>query len=421
MTIPPASRPAPTPTPRIAVGVLCVMALLLAMTPARAANNEEQRIAETREALREVREELDSARSEAESDQIDLADADRQLEAAFAAVDAAQQAVQRQQDAVTDAERRLADAQTRLIAQQQLLAARIADIYRQQRPDPLLQVFDASSLSDAVRQTTYIRAIGRRDRAAIEGLANAETEVDAQRRVLEVEQVALEGVLREQQALFDDVEALRNDRALIAAASEDLVARLQSRESHLQSEEIALAAEIRRQQAAAAAAIAAEAAAAAAARQVSPQGSAASSGGGGSSGDSPAPAPAPAPPPPSGGGFTWPASGTVTSEFGPRWGRNHNGIDIANGVGSAIVAARGGTVGQAGSIGSGFGNGIVIYHSGGFATVYAHLSSVAVSAGQSVSTGQYIGAMGCSGSCTGPHLHFEIHANGAPVNPRAYL
>jgi septal ring factor EnvC (AmiA/AmiB activator) len=132
------------------------------------------------------------------------------------------------------------------------------------------------------------------------------------------------------------------------------------------------------------------------------------------------PTPEPLPPPESAGNLQWPAGGIVTSGFGPRWGRMHNGLDIAAASGSAIAAAQGGTVIQASAYG-GYGNMIVIDHGGGFTTVYAHLSSYSVSTGQSVSAGSVIGAMGCSGSCTGPHLHFETRVNGVPQNPMLYL
>lgn len=132
------------------------------------------------------------------------------------------------------------------------------------------------------------------------------------------------------------------------------------------------------------------------------------------------PTPKPLPPPQSAGDLTWPAGGIVTSGFGPRWGRMHNGLDIAAGSGSPVYAAQSGTVIQASAYG-GYGNMIVIDHGGGFTTVYAHLSSYAVSSGQSVGKGAVIGAMGCSGSCTGPHLHFETRVQGVPQNPMLYL
>ena len=123
-------------------------------------------------------------------------------------------------------------------------------------------------------------------------------------------------------------------------------------------------------------------------------------------------------PPASGSGLIWPTNGVVTSEYGPRWGRLHAGLDIAAPTGTPIYAAQSGTV--IGGCGSGYGTCILVDHGGGLVTLYAHLSAVYVSGG-SVSRGQNIGAMGCTGSCTGPHLHFETRVNGVAQNPRIYL
>ncbi|MDQ3858248.1 MAG: M23 family metallopeptidase [Actinomycetota bacterium] len=97
----------------------------------------------------------------------------------------------------------------------------------------------------------------------------------------------------------------------------------------------------------------------------------------------------------------------------------HEGIDIAAPAGATVHAAASGRVIVAGWMG-GYGNLIVIDHGGGLATAYGHLSAIWVGGG-SVSQGQGIGAVGCTGSCTGPHLHFEVRVNGTPVNPLAYL
>jgi murein DD-endopeptidase MepM/ murein hydrolase activator NlpD len=123
---------------------------------------------------------------------------------------------------------------------------------------------------------------------------------------------------------------------------------------------------------------------------------------------------------PSAAGLVWPVSGTVVSPFGYRWGRLHAGIDIAVGYGTPIHAAAAGTVVLAGWV-SGYGNYTCIDHGGGLATCYAHQSSYAVSQGASVSQGQVIGYVGCTGHCFGPHLHFEVRINGNPVDPLGYL
>lgn len=118
--------------------------------------------------------------------------------------------------------------------------------------------------------------------------------------------------------------------------------------------------------------------------------------------------------------WVWPTSGETTSEFGQRWGRLHEGIDVANGVGTPVVAATDGDVSFAQAKG-GYGLTVKIDHGDGLKTTYSHLSAIAVAVGDSVGAGQRLGAMGCTGSCTGPHVHFEVRRSEAPVNPRTVL
>lgn len=119
------------------------------------------------------------------------------------------------------------------------------------------------------------------------------------------------------------------------------------------------------------------------------------------------------------GQLIWPAGGYVSSEYGYRWGKLHKGIDLA---GSGMVrAADHGVVSYAGDAGDGYGNKIIIDHNNGLRTLYAHLASIDVSVGQIVGQGQHIGVKGSTGYSTGIHLHFEVHVNGAAVNPRSYL
>lgn len=119
-------------------------------------------------------------------------------------------------------------------------------------------------------------------------------------------------------------------------------------------------------------------------------------------------------------GFIWPVNGPVVSGFGMRWGRMHEGIDIAVPSGTPIRAAKAGSVTLAAPTG-GYGNYTCIDHGGGLSTCYAHQSSFAVSSGQSVGQGEVIGTVGCTGSCFGDHLHFEVRVNGAAVDPLGYL
>ncbi len=120
------------------------------------------------------------------------------------------------------------------------------------------------------------------------------------------------------------------------------------------------------------------------------------------------------------GKLLWPTNGKVSSGFGPRGGRFHSGVDIYCSRGTPVIAADSGEVIQTGYHG-GYGNFILIYHGGSFATFYAHLDGFAVSSGQPVSKGQTIGYVGTTGWTTGPHLHFEVRINGIAKNPMSHF
>jgi murein DD-endopeptidase MepM/ murein hydrolase activator NlpD len=121
-------------------------------------------------------------------------------------------------------------------------------------------------------------------------------------------------------------------------------------------------------------------------------------------------------------GYIWPSQGVLTSGYGWRWGRMHQGIDIAGPIGTPIVAAAPGVVSFAGWNDGGYGNLVEIEHPDGSLTLYAHNNRILVNKGQKVTQGQQISEMGSTGRSTGPHLHFEIHPSGSgAVNPMALL
>lgn len=115
-----------------------------------------------------------------------------------------------------------------------------------------------------------------------------------------------------------------------------------------------------------------------------------------------------------------PINGTITSRFGSRSRGLHTGLDIANSTGTPIKAAATGVVTYAGYKGS-YGYMVVISHGNGVETYYAHCSRLYVSAGDSVSQGTVIAAVGSTGNSTGPHLHLEVRVNGVAKNPQNYL
>jgi murein DD-endopeptidase MepM/ murein hydrolase activator NlpD len=119
--------------------------------------------------------------------------------------------------------------------------------------------------------------------------------------------------------------------------------------------------------------------------------------------------------------FVLPTVGTFTSGYGSRWGTMHWGIDLANRIGTPIVAAADGVVVESGPA-SGFGMWIRIEHADGTITVYGHIDRSLVHEGQHVQAGEQIATMGNRGQSTGPHLHFEVwNPSGAKVNPLTWL
>ena len=111
----------------------------------------------------------------------------------------------------------------------------------------------------------------------------------------------------------------------------------------------------------------------------------------------------------------------VGSPFGARWGKPHEGIDLPAPVGTPVFAAADGRVVYAGAAIRGYGNLIVLKHTGDLLTAYAHNSVLLVSQGQSVRAGDRIALVGQSGHATGPHLHFEVRSGQIPRDPMSYL
>lgn len=122
------------------------------------------------------------------------------------------------------------------------------------------------------------------------------------------------------------------------------------------------------------------------------------------------------------GSYRWPlGAGVVSSEFGRRWGKNHEGIDIAADPGEPVFASAAGRVEYAGSGLRGYGNAVILRHDEKTTTLYAHNSALKVREGQRVASGAVIALLGSTGHSTGPHVHFEIRSDRTPVDPRSRL
>ena len=119
--------------------------------------------------------------------------------------------------------------------------------------------------------------------------------------------------------------------------------------------------------------------------------------------------------------FVFPTQGIPTSNFGTRWGALHGGIDIANAIGTPILAAADGVVIDAGPV-AGYGMWVKLRHADGTVTLYGHVNSTEVTTGERVMAGDLIATMGNTGNSTGPHLHFEVQLNGAQrIDPVPWL
>jgi murein DD-endopeptidase MepM/ murein hydrolase activator NlpD len=271
------------------------------------------------------------------------------------------------------------------------LEERLIELYQNEETDAFGILLQVQSLGDIVDQLEYFETIGRQDQALTTQLAGLRDEMRVARertRLTKVEVQKETDVLArktaEQVAARAELVAQQEALAAARANEQSVLAGVRSSRAHaqedledLQAESAALAAQIR-------------------------ESSGGSSGGGSSS-----------------SGFIWPVNGVVTSGFGWRWGRMHEGIDIAAPTGTSIRAAAAGTVIYAGYMG-GYGNIVVIDHGDGLSTAYAHQSAIYVGSG-SVSQGTVIGAVGSTGNSTGPHLHFEVRVNGSAVDPMGYL
>jgi murein DD-endopeptidase MepM/ murein hydrolase activator NlpD len=119
--------------------------------------------------------------------------------------------------------------------------------------------------------------------------------------------------------------------------------------------------------------------------------------------------------------FGWPVAGHMSSKFGDRHGRNHDGIDITAKSGTPVRAAEAGRVIHSGRGLGDYGNVVIVKHAGRYSTVYAHNRKNRVRKGDFVEKGQVIAEVGKTGNASGPHVHFEVRRDRRPENPLAYL
>ena len=276
------------------------------------------------------------------------------------------------------------------------LSKRLVEIYTSERTSSISVVLDSGSFSDMLDQLEFLNTIGRQDHKIANEVETAKLQMQetrdstrkTRRQVAETT-AAVAARTAEQRAVRDRLAwsqrelatARRDKRTTLASVREDKDEAI-GHMRDLQAQSAALGAKIRSAQSA----------------YVVPAPTGAASA----------------------AGFVWPVQGVITSGFGWRWGRMHEGVDLAVPNGTPVVAAKAGVVIVAGWMG-GYGNLVVVDHGGGVATAYGHNTSVTVSVGQFVEQGQLIAYSGSTGHSTGPHVHFEVRINGSAVDPMGYL
>jgi peptidoglycan DL-endopeptidase CwlO len=378
---------------RLIIAVLSLLGIVvLAGTGASAQDLQSQ--------VDEKEEELSEQRAEKEvltEDIAVLSDDISQLEGEIATLRTREATVLNELEAIrarlAAARDRLAGLRRRYHRSMDVLEDRLVAIYKQDQPDALTVILESDGFDDLIERYEYLNRIEEQDstiiarvrdlkeetKTTVDEIETAKADIAAKKRELARTRAQLE-------AREGELVSARQSKAASVASIDENIERLEGDIEGLEEEIQAQLREAAQEQAATGA----------------------------------VPAEIPAGPVQGGSqGFIWPINGSVTSPFGMRWGRMHEGIDIAAPSGTPIRAVKAGAIALAAPTG-GYGNYTCINHGGGLSSCYAHLSSYAITSG-SVDQGDVIGYVGCTGSCFGDHLHFEVRINGGAVDPMGYL
>jgi murein DD-endopeptidase MepM/ murein hydrolase activator NlpD len=398
--------PGRTVTARVLVALVVLASLPVA---ASAQEDLQERFSQTQQQLRDARAQLDSihARSEAAQQQLEVVDA--QLVDLTTRLRTLESDLAGKQETYSEAQARTAEATTRLVEVSEELERirlaletrernfddRVAATYKYGTISFVEAMLGTESVTDFVNTGYYVRSVLRYDSDVILDierlngeLIDRRAQVDALRERLQRDEQAAKQVRDEVEQLTDTQRRLTGQVVDERARHAALVQQLEADEAsysqlvaELESTSQTLADELR--------------------NSVWRAGA------------------------PGTGELVWPTDGRKTSDFGWRTHpifqsrRMHTGIDISGSTGQAVVSAAEGLVVHADWRG-GYGLAVVIDHGGGVATLYAHLSSISVAAGEVVGQSQTVGAVGSTGWSTGPHLHFEVRVNGEPRDPMAW-
>jgi len=379
--------------------LLALLALVVSGGPVRAQSSSsdrqkelQQKILEANSAEQAAQGQLQDIRTRKAAIDARVADLDGQIRDLTAKLEPLQAEVDRLSAAYNDAQTRLAGMQAQLDVAKAEFDASAADMYRSARNGATYDYIQVARPQDLVQGAKYLDQVNAKQHANVRRITTLRNAIDDQRRALADQKAKADAAAEEVQKAKDSIEGLRAEieparaqAAQEAANEESTLAQIRTSradaEKELQQVSDAIAAQLN-----------------------------------GNNGVSGAP----------GGCEFRPVPGPIVSGFGTRenpigGGTGvHTGVDIAAPMGTPIRACKAGKVVIA-SWQGGYGNAVVLDHGGGMGTLYGHQSSMAVSVGQTVSSGQVIGYVGSTGNSTGPHLHFEVRLGGTPVNPVPYL
>lgn len=381
--------------PQIIVSILLgIMLLFCQMAPGLASTLEQKKeeLSEVNNQLKERRQQLRENEKKQQDIVKELDSIERDIAQISSDLERYEQDLSKLQQSIAELEPLLQKKEEALKKKTEILNQRLRDIYMQGNLSYLEVLLDSTSMSDFLTRLDFLKRLMENDAKLVKETAAERDELARKKRELDEKK---EQVLSLKRA----TELKRNTLAARSQEREDTLKRLQADEEACERAIKELEATSRQ------------------ITQMIQQYQANN----------------PNPSPPQGTGrFIWPAAGPITSEYGMRWHpiyhrySPHEGIDLGAPYGSDIWAADGGTVIFVG-LQSGYGNTVIIDHGGGISTLYAHMSSFAVSRGDVVSQGQKIGEVGGipgtpgAGSSTGAHLHFGVYINGNATNPLGYL
>lgn len=349
--------------------------------------------------------ELEQQKNTAEAEKSELSS---ELDSIVSKMEKTQSDLTAKETEINDAETELVTAKANEDDQYQTMKLRIKYMYENGSNEFLEILMEANSIADLLNKAEYINKISQCDRELLVEYKDTRKDVENRENALKKEYAELESLQDELAGEQANVEKLLADKNI---QINNLTSEISSNADKLkQLIAEAEAAEARRKEAEATAAAQAAQAAAAASSGTSSSGNTSSNASATGTGSLTHPVP--------GAAITSGFGGRVAPTAGATTG--HDGIDYGAGYGAAVYAADSGTVITA-QYNSARGNYIVINHGNGMQTWYQHLSSMNVTVGQTVARGQVIGNVGTTGISTGPHLHFEVHVNGVPVNPLNYL